>query len=162
MEESRKIIKLLYVGETDENGLPHGEGELRYVVEPDLEKEAEDPIYKGTGDLRYKGHFEHGLRQGDGDLHGLGLTYNPVSQYAWYSEGDYDGCGRLIHSSNPSGSWKSHVQCWYPYFEGTWKNDMPLKSRWGGRITKNDRYYIQITSREELEKSFPFTFPPNQ
>jgi len=158
MKKPIKFIKLLYVGETDENGLPHGEGELRYVVEPDSEKEAQDPIHKGTGDLRYKGHFEHGLRHGEGDLHELGLIYNPVSQYAWYSEGEYDSCGRLIHSSNPSGSWKEHVQCWYPYFEGTWENDMPLKSRWGEKIRKSDLKYCQATRRDELEKSLPFTF----
>ena len=158
MEEPRKIVKLQYRGKTDENGLPHGEGELRYVVEPDLEKEAKDPLYKGLGDLRYKGHFEHGLRHGEGDLHALGLDYNPVSQYEWYSEGDYDDCGRLIRPSNPPGSWKSHVQCWYPYFEGTWENDMPLKSRWGAKIAKSSMHYIQATRLRDLEKTIPLTF----
>lgn len=159
-KEQKKIIQLLYTGETDEDGRPHGEGVLRYVVEPDLEKIAKDPIYKGYGDLRYRGRFEHGLRQGEGDLHALGLHPNPVSEYEWFSEGEYDCCGRLTHPSHEPGSYQRNVQMWYPYFEGTWENDMPLKSRWGNEISDLGMSWILTTRKTEIERDFDFTFFP--
>ena len=153
MGKIRKIIKLEYTGPLDENGLPHGKGVMLYMVEPDPKD-----TYKGKNNLRYKGEFVHGLRHGDGDLHALGLIHNPVSEYEWYSEGDYDGCGRLIHPSNAAGTWEPHVQCWYPYFEGTWQDDMPLKSRWGSKISKSDMEYIINSRYDKLVNNFYFDF----
>jgi len=149
MEKARKIIRLCYTGEVDTEGLPHGQGELRYVVEP-----RPDDSFPGQGELRYVGEFVHGLRQGDGDLHSLGSMYNPVSEYEWYAEGDYDSCGRFLHPAHAPGTWQRTVKCWYPTFEGTWQDDMPLKSRWGDGsiddISKAHWKDIRRTAREAL------------
>ena len=160
MEKIRKIIKCVYKGEVDKQGLPHGTGKILYVVEPDPEKEIKRPYDEGLGNLCYEGTFEHGVRQGDGDLHSLGLGYNPVSRYEWFSEGEYDGCGRLIHPTHEEGSYQEYVQVWYPYFEGTWQDDMPLKARWYDedpmqKISKAGLAYIRLTSHEAV-KNLPF------
>ena len=151
MEKARKIIQLRYTGEVDAEGLPHGKGELLYVVE-----RRPDDSFSGQGDLRYKGEFVHGLRHGDGDLHALGSMYNPVSEYEWYAEGDYDSCGRFLRSAHAPGSWQRTVKCWYPAFEGTWQDDMPLKERWGDGslddISKAHWKDIRRTSREALKE----------
>ena len=157
MGKIRKIIKLEYTGPLDENGLPHGKGVMLYLVEPDPKD-----TFKGKNNLRYKGEFVHGLRHGDGDFHALGLIHNPVSEYAWYSEGEYDGCGRLIRPSNSAGTWEPFVQCWYPYFEGTWQDDMPLKSRWGNKISTSDMEYIINSRYDKLVKNFYFDFRDDQ
>ena len=157
MERIRKITKLVYKGQVDENGCPHGKGELHYIVEKDPE---EDCMFDDQHDLRYKGEFVHGLRQGDGDLHAMGVGYNPVSRYEWYSEGDYDGCGRLIHSSHPEGSYQEYVRVWYPYFEGTWQDDQPLTPRWGEKplekcVSDMGWEYIRLTAHDAV-KDLPF------
>lgn len=153
MEKIRKIIKCVYKGEVDAAGLPHGKGVMNYIVEKDP---AEELMFPDQNDLRYEGEFVHGLRQGDGDLHALGIGYNPVSEYEWYSEGEYDSCGRLIHSSNAPGTWQRYVRMWYPYFEGTWQSDMPQKPRWGEDIleesvSKSAWEYIRITMWEAVK-----------
>ena len=149
--EPRKIIRLEYDGERDADGLPPGKGELRYVVE-----HRPDDSFPGQGGLRYVGEFVHGLRHGDGDLHALGSMYNPVSEYEWYAEGDYDSCGRFLHPAHAPGSWQRTVKCWYPAFEGIWQDDMPLKSRWGDGsiddISKAHWKDIRRTSREALKE----------
>ena len=162
MEKIKKITKLVYKGEVDEAGLPHGKGELHYVVEKDPKEER---MFDDLGDLRYKGEFLHGIRQGDGDLHALGLGYNPVSKYEWYSQGEYDSCGRLIYSGHKPGSYNEYVPIWYPYFEGTWQDDQPLKPRWDDApveesVKEEEWQYIRLTSKETLEKTFDFTFNP--
>lgn len=150
MEKIRKIIKLEYSGPVDEQGRPHGTGTMIYKVEPEA-----DDSFEGKEDLRYKGEFVHGMRHGEGDLHTLGLAYNPVSEYEWYSEGEYDSCGRFIHPANPPGSYERCVKCWYPYFEGTWQDDMPLKSRWDNDIDKVGMTYVRNTSKEAVSE-LPF------
>ena len=45
MEKAKKIIALRYTGEVDAEGLPHGKGELRYVVE-----HRPDDTFQGQGD----------------------------------------------------------------------------------------------------------------
>lgn len=155
MEKIKIIKKLVYEGEVDEQGRPHGKGTLYYVVEKDP---AEERKFDNQGDLRYRGEFEHGLRQGDGDLHALGLGHNPVSRYAWYSEGEYDSCGRLIHPSNPEGSYQEFVPVWYPFFEGLWQADQPLKSRWSDdevRLSELAAQYVRLTAYDAI-KTLPF------
>lgn len=151
MEKARKIIALRYTGEVDAEGLPHGKGELRYVVE-----HCPDDTFPGQGDLCYEGEFVHGLRHGDGDLLSLGTMYNPVSEYEWYAEGDYDSCGRFIHSAHAPGSYQRTVKCWYPAFQGLWQDDMPLKSRWGDGsikdISKAHWKDIRMTAREKVRE----------
>lgn len=122
---SRKIIKCVYTGEVDADGLPHGKGKMDYIVE-----RRPDDSFPEEGNMRYRGEFVHGLRHGDGDLHSRGLMNNPTSEYEWYAEGDYDSCGRFLRSTHPAGSWQRYIQCWYPVFEGLWQDDMPLESRW--------------------------------
>lgn len=146
MEELRKIIQLDYNGPVDQNGLPHGSGTMTYRVEPQPDAAAE-----GLGNLRYTGQFVHGKRQGEGDFHALGLLYNPVSEYEWYAEGDYDSCGRFIQSAHAPGSWKRYIACWYPYFEGTWMDDMPLESRWKSKTTADELEHIRRTTMEALK-----------
>ena len=76
-EKLRKIVKCIYTGEVDAEGLPHGNGVLNYIVEKDP---SEERTFDNQYDLRYKGEFVHGLRQGEGDLHAMGVGYNPVSR----------------------------------------------------------------------------------
>lgn len=158
MDRKVNITKLFYQGDVDEAGRPHGRGKLVYVVEKDPRKERR---FADEGNIKYEGEFEHGKRHGDGDLHVLGVGYNPVSEYAWYSEGDYDSCGRLIRPSNSSGSYQQYVPMWYPCFEGIWQDDEPKESRWEegklGKITKSDWQYIRLTSYEAV-KALPVTF----
>ncbi len=156
-EKLRKIVKCTYKGEVDEAGLPHGKGELYYIVEKDP---GENLMFDDQKNLRYKGEFHHGVRQGEGDLHALGIAYNPVSQYEWYSEGEYDGCGRLIHPAHESGTWEQFVRMWYPYFEGTWQADIPVKPRWGEgtpeeRVPEIGWQYIHQTTKDAI-KDLPF------
>lgn len=146
MGQPKEIIKCVYKGEVDEKGLPHGSGKMLYVVKPDG-----DETIKGLGDLRYQGEFCHGLRHGEGDLHVLGLINNPVSEYEWYAEGDYDSCGRFLGSKNPPGSWRRFVECWYPCFEGTWENDIPLKSRWDNEMSQYYSDLVQQTTKQAVD-----------
>lgn len=152
-EKLRKIVKCVYTGEVDAEGLPHGNGVLNYIVEKDP---SEERTFDNQYDLRYKGEFVHGLRQGEGDLHAMGVGYNPVSRYEWYSQGEYDSCGRLIQTSHPEGSYEEYVRVWYPYFEGTWQNDLPLKPRWGEgsveeRVSEMGWKYVRNTTKEAVE-----------
>lgn len=159
MEKLRKIVKLNYRGEMDEAGLPHGKGEIRYIVEPESNKNQE-----GIGDICYEGEFVHGLRHGDGELQILGMYPNPVSEYEWYSEGEYDGCGRLIFPSHRSGSYEPFLPMWYRYFQGTWKNDMPQKSRWKDGPLDIDRTIMKIirnTRFKVLKETFVLDFRNN-
>ncbi len=156
-EKLRKIVKCIYTGEVDAEGLPHGNGVLNYIVEKDP---SEERTFDNQYDLRYKGEFVHGLRQGEGDLHAMGVGYNPVSRYEWYSQGEYDSCGRLIQTSHPEGSYQEFVRVWYPYFEGTWQNDLPLKPRWGEgsveeRVSEMGWKYVRNTTKEAVE-ALPF------
>lgn len=156
-EKFRKIVKCIYKGEVDDTGLPHGKGELHYIVKKDP---SEELTFDNQHDLRYKGEFHHGLRQGEGDLHIMGVGYNPVSEYAWYSEGEYDGCGRLVGPAHEPGTWSRYVRVWYPYFEGTWQNDLPLKPRWGEgsveeRVSEMGWQYVQKTAKNAIE-TLPF------
>lgn len=156
-EKLRKIVKCIYTGEVDAEGLPHGNGVLNYIVEKDP---SEERTFDNQYDLRYKGEFVHGLRQGEGDLHAMGVGYNPVSRYEWYSQGEYDSCGRLIQTSHPEGSYQEFVRVWYPYFEGTWQNDLPLKPRWGEgsveeRVSEMGWKYVRNTTKEAIE-ALPF------
>lgn len=156
-ERLRKIVKCIYKGEVDAEGLPHGNGVLNYIVEKDPSEELK---FDNQYDLRYRGEFHHGLRQGEGDLHVMGVGYNPVSRYEWYSQGEYDSCGRLIYSSHPEGSYQEFVPVWYPYFEGTWQNDLPLKPRWGEgsveeRVSEMGWKYVRNTTKEAVD-ALPF------
>ena len=162
MEKIRKILKLVYKGEIDDAGMPHGKGVMNYIVEKDP---AEDYMFDDQHNLRYKGEFVHGLRQGEGDLHVMGVAYNPVSRYEWYSEGDYDSCGRLIHPSNPEGSYQQYVRMWYPYFEGSWQEDQPLKPRWGDKpleesVSKMGWQYVRLTTFDAI-KDLPLEIENN-
>lgn len=152
-EKLRKIVKCVYKGEMDAEGLPHGKGVMNYIVEKDP---SEELMFDNQHDLRYKGEFVHGLRQGEGDLHAMGVGYNPVSRYEWYSQGEYDSCGRLIYSSHTEGSYEEYVRVWYPYFEGTWQNDLPQKPRWGEgsveeRVSEMGWKYVRNTTKEAIE-----------
>ena len=162
MEEVKTIVKCTYRGEVDAEGRPHGKGELYYVVEKDP---TENHLFDNQGDLRYKGEFVHGVRQGEGDLHALGGGYNPVSESEWYSEGDYD-CGHLLHPAHAPGTWRRYVQVWYPYFEGTWQNDQPLRPRWGDgtvneRMTEEGWAYVRLTTSEAI-KNLPIERKNNE
>ena len=162
--EARKIIRLNYDGDKDTQGLPHGEGYMEYIVDeehipfpqyPDLQN-----YYRDVGQMIYKGHFEHGIRQGKGYLSMLGLRR--ADRYEWYSEGDYD-CGRLIHPAHPDGSYRDDVctKYWFTLFEGTWEDDMPLKPRYPEqKLREADLIDIRRTSKEELEKIFNFSSIP--
>jgi hypothetical protein len=159
--EPRKIIRLEYEGERDTNGLPHGEGRLEYFVDeehipfpqyPDLRE-----YYREVGRMVYKGHFEHGVRQGKGYL--AELMLRPASPYEWYSEGEYD-CGHLIRPEHPDGSYREGVctKFWYFRFEGTWEDDMPFKPRYPEQtLNEEDLRYIRRTCKAELEKTLDFT-----
>lgn len=156
-ERLRKIVKCIYKGEVDAEGLPHGKGEMYYIVKKNPSEELK---FDNQHNLRYRGEFHHGLRQGEGDLHVMGVGYNPVSRYEWYSQGEYDSCGRLIYSSHPEGSYQEFVPVWYPYFEGTWQNDFPLKPRWGEdsvkeSVSKMGWKYVQKTAKDAIE-TLPF------
>lgn len=162
--EPRKIVRLSYDGERDSNGLPHGEGYLKYFVDeehvpfpqyPDLSN-----YYKEVGRMYYLGHFEHGVRQGTGYLAECGLR--PASPHEWYSEGEYD-CGHLIRPEHPEGSYREDVctKYWYRRFEGTWENDMPLTPRYPEQtIREDDVQHIRRTCKDELEKTFDFCHIP--
>lgn len=78
MNRNVYITKLLYQGDVDEAGRPHGRGKLLYVVEKDPREERR---FADEGDIKYEGEFEHGKRHGDGDLHVLCAGYNTVSEY---------------------------------------------------------------------------------
>ena len=149
-KEEKRVVRCVYKGETDADGLPHGVGVMRYVVEPHDNEE-----FREKGDLRYKGEFCHGVRQGNGSFHGLGLDYNPVKEWEWYQEGQYDGCGRLIRPAHADVTYQRYVYCWYPYFEGTWQDDMPLKSKWDkplANIDKAEMDYIRQTTMEAVKE----------
>ncbi len=150
MEEMRKIVKCIYSGELDAEGRPHGRGSLRYKVQPE-----EGDSYEGAEDLLYEGDFVHGLRQGEGRLMVLGLINNPVSEYEWYAEGDYDSCGRFIQGANPPGSWRRLVPCWYPCFQGTWEHDKTGVAKYGEKLTKRDKLHAERTEWEAI-KEIPF------
>ncbi|MBR1755685.1 MAG: hypothetical protein IJ739_04090 [Bacteroidaceae bacterium] len=156
-EELRKIVKCFYKGEVDVQGLPHGKGELHYIVERDP---SEQLLFDDQYNLRYRGEFCHGLRQGEGDLHVMGTGYNPVSESEWYSEGDYDSCGRFAGPAHKPGTWSRYVRVWYPCFEGTWQNDLPLKPRWGEgsaeeRVSEMGWQYVRETARDAIA-TLPF------
>ena len=100
-----------YEGPVDADGQPHGEGTMYY--------------YYGEKQKRYTGHFEHGVREGQGELCQLATAPNPLTESEYYMQGDYDGCGRQI-SSPPPGSYEPYHKAWYIDYKGLWHNDRPL------------------------------------
>ena len=156
MSDLRKIIKIEYEGPKDSQGLPHGEGYMDYFADEDHVPYPEYPdlhkYYKEVGEMVYKGHFEHGVRQGEGKISILGLNPSSADQYSWYSEGDYD-CGRLVHPEHPDGSWRQglHQKMWHELFVGTWKDDLPLETtHWLGMPSERDLEIIRTTCKDVL------------
>ena len=116
-----KFIYCTYEGPVDAQGLPHGKGTMIYVADKSEDADARD--------LKYEGEFVHGVRHGEGYLCRDSYFPNSKTQYEWYSEGDYDGCGRLIHPVHAPGSYERYLRGWCIYWEGTWENDMPVKPK---------------------------------
>ena len=115
------FILCQYEGQVDGQGLPHGNGSLTYLADKTKDVNARD--------YRYKGEFVHGVRQGMGCICRVSWFPNPQTAYEWYSEGDYDSAGRLVHPLHPAGSYESHVRGWCITWEGTWENDIPTKPK---------------------------------
>ena len=116
MSNMPKIAYWIFTGEFDENNLPHGPGEMEYSSKI-------RPLYK------YEGEFVHGMRQGKGKFSWYAPhneLSNPLDQYAWYSIGEYDGAGRLVHPQNAQGSWEPYQRLWDVVYEGMWENDSPV------------------------------------
>ena len=116
-----KFIYCTYEGPVDAQGLPHGKGTMVYVADKSEDADARD--------LKYEGEFVHGVRHGEGCLCRDSYFPNSKTQYEWYSEGDYDSCGRLIHPVHAPGSYERYLRGWCIYWEGTWENDMPVKPK---------------------------------
>lgn len=156
MSDLKKIIKIAYEGEKDAQGLPHGKGRMEYFADEDHIPYPEYPdlreYYKEVGQMIYNGHFEHGVRQGEGSIFFLGLNPSSADQYEWYSEGDYD-CGRLIHPEHPDGSWRQGIRQkrWDEMFKGTWKDDLPYETtHWLGMPSEHDLDLIRTTCKDVL------------
>ncbi len=115
--ENYKFISCTYDGPVDEAGYPHGNGTMIYIADKSEDKDARD--------YKYVGAFKHGVRQGEGYICRDSYFPNPQSEYAWYSEGEYDGCGRLIHPKNRPGSYERYLSGWCIQWKGTWENDVP-------------------------------------
>ena len=108
------IIKSSYSGARDSAGLPQGYGTMEYTTK--------------SGQLyRYIGTFSHGKRQGYGFMSYKTKSKNPVEEWEWYQEGEYDSAGRLIHPKHEPGSYEPYIDSWGMSFEGLWRNDEPLK-----------------------------------
>ena len=159
MADTRNIIRTEYDGPKDRQGRPHGEGSMYYYADEDHVPFPQYPnlreYYKEVGRMIYRGHFEHGVRQGEGRIAVLGLA-GRASKYEWYSEGEYDCCGRLIHPEHPEGSWQEDVRMkyWHEVFEGTWQDDMPLETKhWRGMPDEDDLRLIRTTCKEVLDKT---------
>lgn len=118
MKKEKAIIGCIYEGKIDTEGRPHGQGKMVYKVN--------DEQFK---DMRYNGEFVHGVRQGEGCLSFAKQMPNSQTAYEWYSEGDYDCCGRLVHPLHEPGSYRAWVDAWYIMFEGQWENDMPTRPK---------------------------------
>ena len=108
---ARTADRTEYEGPVDTDGLPHGEGTMNY--------------FYGEKQERYTGHFEHGVREGEGKLMYLTTVRNSMTESEYYMQGDYDGCGRQI-SSPPAGSYQPYLEAWCIDYQGPWHNDRPL------------------------------------
>lgn len=116
MNDMPKIVYWIFTGEFDENNLPHGPGTMEY-------SSGLRPLYK------YEGEMVHGVRHGKGKFYYYELhneLSNPVDQYGWYSIGEYDGAGRLVHPKNAPGSWEPYQRLWDVVYDGMWENDSPV------------------------------------
>ena len=120
MDEIR-FVSCFYEGELDEQGLPHGKGTMTYIADKSENADARD--------YKYEGEFVHGVRNGEGCICRDSFFPNPKTEYEWYSEGDYDSCGRLIHPSHPAGTYRRYLSGWCIVWEGIWENDMPVKPK---------------------------------
>lgn len=112
LPEEKMFEKKVYSGPEDENGLPHGYGNMEYHT-------SEGPRYM------YTGLFVHGKRHGFGTLCELTTEPNPVEPWEWYQEGDYDNAGRLVHPAHESGSYKEYIDVWLQSYSGWWVDDNP-------------------------------------
>lgn len=102
-----------YEGETDSEGRPHGQG-TQYLQEEGGDEDR----------CKYEGHFEHGLRQGEGALFREAAFRNSLTESEYYMQGDYDAAGRQI-SAPPAGSYEPYHSGWSQLYSGYWEADKP-------------------------------------
>lgn len=138
-----KFVSYTYEGEKDAEGRPHGKGTMTYIADKSEDERARD--------CKYEGEFVHGVRHGEGAICRDSFFPNPQTEYEWYSEGEYDNCGRLIHSSHPAGSYKRYTRSWCITWEGTWENDMPVKPRRDYKDQYPDKNDLALARATALE-----------
>lgn len=112
-ENMATIKDVTYKGPRDDEGHPHGYGTMEYST----------ATFKK---YRYEGYFVNGKRDGYGVWNELHKIKNDIDRYSWYSTGEYDSAGRLIHPEHESGSYEEFTPVWYEEFRGWWKNDEPV------------------------------------
>ena len=109
-DNKTKIAHTIYNGQKDEDGRPHGHGDMKYVA-------------SATKKYRYEGHFVHGVRSGYGVWYELSQYIREYEEWEWVQMGEYDSCGRLIHPNTKPGPRKEVIDSWNQTFRGWWRND---------------------------------------
>lgn len=140
LPKKAEIINITYKGDKDEQGLPHKKGVMEY--------ETRDK-HGFTENYKYEGYFVHGKRHGYGTWSIMLFHQNPIDKYSWYSEGEYDDVGRLIHPKHESGSYEPHFIEWKEEYAGWWKDDLPTTTGSTARVSD-----FEITQDEAFLKRF--------
>ena len=73
------------------------------------------------------------MREGYGVLYSMSWIKNPVEEWQWYMEGEYDSAGRFIHPAHEPGSYVAYTEVWEEEYVGLWEDNKPIcapKERW--------------------------------
>ena len=123
LPEDFVIYDIKYTGEKNRDEMPHGEGVMEYFV----------ACIGCRNHFKYKGTFKKGMREGYGVLYSMSWIKNPVEEWQWYMEGEYDSAGRFIHPAHEPGSYVAYTEVWEEEYVGLWEDNKPIcapKERW--------------------------------
>ena len=123
LPEDFVIYDIKYTGARNRENLPHGEGVMEYFV----------ACSGCRNHFKYEGTFRKGMRDGYGVLYSMSWIKNPVEEWQWYMEGEYDSAGRFVHPAHEPGSYVAYTEVWEEEYVGLWEDNKPIcapKERW--------------------------------
>ena len=124
-DDLTKITRIIYNGQKDDEGRPHGHGTMEYCT-------------SSSKKYTYEGRFVHGVRSGYGVWHELFQYIREYEEWEWVQMGEYDSAGRLIHPNTKPGPYKEVEDSWQEKFRGWWSNDDAVQDFRGRKYASED------------------------